>query len=117
MLDSSKEVAMCVVAKLCRFGQLGNKKSSVPMAEQCFPLQIERGIKGLRCPAFIRRNDAIKKPHCKVWPMKPHPDSAVKDPLSFRMKVILYTAKRPAIRKLRTSPNAQNRFATFVPLQ
>lgn len=113
-LESSEKIAMRVVSWLYCVRQLGNKKSSVPMVEQCFPLQIERDIKGLRCPAFIRCNDAIKKPHCKGWPLKPHPHSSVKDPLSFGLEVILYTAKRAALRKLWTSPNAQNRFATLV---
>jgi len=49
--------------------------------------------------------------------MKPYPNSSVKDPVSSCRKVVLHTAKRPAIRKLRTSPNPQNGFATLVRLQ
>ena len=108
---------MRVMTRLCGLRELGNKKFSVPVLEHRFPLQIKRDIESLPCPSLIRCGDAIKEPYRKVGPMKPHPHSSVKDPVSSYRKVVLHTAKRPAIRKLRTSPNPQNGFATLVHLQ
>ena len=108
---------MRVVSRLRRFRKLGNKKFAIPVLEHRFPLQIERDIESLPCPFFIRCSDAIKEPHRKVGTMSTNANAAMKDLLASCREVVIHTAKRPAIRELRTSPNPQDGFAAFVRLQ
>ncbi|HZR03077.1 MAG TPA: hypothetical protein VFA81_07895 [Burkholderiales bacterium] len=68
---------MGVVSCLSRFGELSNKKLSVPMLMQDLPLQVQRYLERLAVPEGIRPQDPIEETNREVGSVSLYTDPSV----------------------------------------
>jgi hypothetical protein len=67
--QTAEEIAVGVVSCLSRFGELSNKKFSVPMLMQDLTLQVQRYLERLAVSDGIRPQDPIEETNRQVGPV------------------------------------------------